>query len=75
MKEIDQHVNTGRISSPIKNAEARDLPYLQACISEGLRIYPPVGQLRERRVPPEGDEILDYRVSGGTYVGLNPWGI
>ena len=45
--------------------------YLQACIAEGLRVYPPIFQLREREVPPEGDMLHGYHVPGGTLIGLN----
>ncbi|MCJ1258853.1 hypothetical protein MMC24_006687 [Lignoscripta atroalba] len=72
--EIDAAVSQGKVSSPIRDNEARQHPYLQACILEGLRKHPPVSQLRERMVPPEGDEIDGYRIPGGTYIGLNTWG-
>ncbi|EFE35564.1 uncharacterized protein ARB_05607 [Trichophyton benhamiae CBS 112371] len=54
-KEIDEAEASGKISSPIRDQEARRLPYLQACIKEGLRCFPPVAQLRERMVPAGGD--------------------
>ena len=38
------------------NAVAR-LPYLQACIQEALRMYPPVPGIFPRRTGPEGDII------------------
>jgi cytochrome P450 len=41
--EIDRGVKEGRISSPvIQDSEALKMPYLQAVICEGLRIWPPV---------------------------------
>jgi cytochrome P450 len=44
--EVDAAVKDGRItSSPISDAEAKRLPYLQAVIKEGLRIWPPVSGL------------------------------
>ncbi|KAF1951801.1 cytochrome P450 [Byssothecium circinans] len=43
------------------------MPYFQACITEGLRLYPPVSLLRERVVPPEGDIMHGYRIPGGTF--------
>ena len=73
--EIDAAVRHGAASSPIQNAEAAKLPYLSACILEGLRKHPPVAQLRERMAPPEGDWIKGYRIPGGTYIGFNTWGL
>ncbi|KAL2450600.1 Cytochrome P450 monooxygenase ABA1 [Exophiala dermatitidis] len=73
--EIDEHIAANRISSPIKDQEARNLPYLQACILEGLRRFPPITQLREREVPPEGDIIHGHVIPGGTFIGLNAWGV
>ena len=40
--EIDSAAASGKIGSPIKDSEAREMPYLQAVIKEGLRILPPV---------------------------------
>ncbi|KAH7308298.1 cytochrome P450 86A1 [Rhexocercosporidium sp. MPI-PUGE-AT-0058] len=41
--EINTAIRERRItSSPITDAEAKQLPYLQAVIKEGLRIWPPV---------------------------------
>lgn len=72
--EIDTAISQNLVSSPIQDSEARQLPYLQACILEGLRLNAPVSQLRERMVPPEGDIINGHRVPGGTYVGFNTRG-
>lgn len=69
MKEIDEGIADGRISSPITDAEAKQLPYLQAIIKEGLRILPPVSGLMDKEVPPEGDTIDGYFVPGGTKIG------
>jgi cytochrome P450 len=61
--------------SPISDAEAKKLPYLQAIIKEGLRIYPPVAGLMAKQVPPEGDTINGMFVPGGTQIGYSAWGI
>jgi len=45
LSEIDTAVEGGRVSSPITNGEAKKLPYLQAVIREGLRMWPPVAGL------------------------------
>jgi cytochrome P450 len=41
------------VSVPITDGEARKLPYLQAVIKEGLRIWPPVVGLMANEVPLE----------------------
>ena len=73
--EIDSAIATGKISSPIKNVEARELPYLQAVIKEGLRILPPAGGAFYKTVPPEGDVIDGKFIPGGTQIGSSPFGI
>ena len=72
--EIDYFINQNLISNPIQNVEAKQLPYFQACIWEGLRKHPPISQLRERVVPPEGDTLLGHWVPGGTFIGFNSQG-
>ena len=69
--EIDNAISLKSISSPIQIDEASDLPYLQACIKEGLRIFPPVASLRARTTPPQGDHLNGYFVPGGVNVGFN----
>ncbi|KAH8669654.1 cytochrome P450 oxidoreductase [Tricladium varicosporioides] len=74
--EIDTAISLGLISSGcITDAEARQLPYLQACIREGLRRFPSITQLRERVVPKGGDWYDGKFLPGGTFIGLNAWGL
>lgn len=47
------------------------LPYLQACIEEALRIYPPVPVDLPRRTPPEGAIINGQLIPGETSVGAS----
>ncbi|KAH7090468.1 putative benzoate 4-monooxygenase cytochrome P450 [Paraphoma chrysanthemicola] len=63
--------DNGTIGDVPSYAELLKLPYLQACIDEGLRLVPPIIQLRERLVPPEGDEIDGVHLPGGTAIGFN----
>jgi cytochrome P450 len=63
------------ISSPVAYAECLRLPYLQACVKEGLRIVPPVPTLMPRVVPPEGDMINSIFVPGGVNINHCSWGV
>ncbi|KAI1098302.1 cytochrome P450 [Jackrogersella minutella] len=73
--EIDEAIQNGMISSPIKDTEARQLPYLQAVIKEGLRTFPVVTATFFKKVPKGGDVINGYFVPEGTEVGHNVMGI
>jgi len=74
--EISAGLKEGHISSPvIRDAEARDMPYLQACIKEGLRIWPPLTGLMTKMAPPEGDHFKDYFLPGNTQIAYSAWGV
>lgn len=80
LAEVESAIDTGKISRPvIKDSEARQLPYLQACIKEGLRMYPPVTGLMAKRVPDSGETIdvdgTPKYVPGGVQIAWNTWGI
>ncbi|KAJ3494719.1 hypothetical protein NLG97_g3900 [Lecanicillium saksenae] len=67
LHEIDaarQHVQ-----DPISWREIQGLPYLQAVVKEGLRMWPPVSGLGFKRVPPGGEHVNGYFVPGGTEIG------
>ncbi|KAK2767798.1 hypothetical protein FQN54_003957 [Arachnomyces sp. PD_36] len=66
--EIDNGVRSGRISSPITDAEARKLPFLQACIKECFRIWPPITGIMPRISDTEGT-VCGVRIPPGTNVG------
>lgn len=80
LSEAKAGIAAGKISRPIiKDSEARQWPYLQACIKEGLRMYPPVTGLLAKRVPDEGVTIevdgVEKFVAGGVQIGWNSWGM
>jgi len=54
-------------------AASQKLPYLDACITEAFRLFPAVGLILERHVPPQGAIICGERIPGGTIVGCNAW--
>ncbi|KAI0126728.1 cytochrome P450 [Xylariales sp. AK1849] len=74
-KEIDGAVKAGKVSCPIAESEAKKLPYLQAVIREGLRMYPPVTGLGSKQVPKGGDLVNGFFVPEGTQMGTNYFGL
>lgn len=73
--EIRTAAANGQISSPITDEEARTLPYLQAVIKEGMRVFPPVTGLMPTVVPPGGDVIRGIPVPEGTEIGWSAFGV
>jgi cytochrome P450 len=74
LAELDEAQLKGTVSSPIRSSEARQLPYLQAVIKEGLRIYPGATPLACKTVPEGGDTVAGYKLPPGTQVGMDVWG-
>lgn len=74
--EIDGAVaGGGVITRPVvAEAEVRALPYLQACIRETLRLWPPIMSLMGK-VSDVADEICGVRVPAGTSVGIGWFGV
>lgn len=75
--EIDNYVKNTKLphDQVISSKNAETLPYLQAVIREGLRIWPPVTGLLPKKVPPKGDTINGVFVPGGTEIGYCAWGV
>jgi cytochrome P450 len=73
VSEIDERKKTGKLSDPVTLEEANEMPYLQACMYEALRLHPAVGMSLPRVVPAEGIEIDNKLLPAGTIVGVNPW--
>ncbi|ROW01244.1 hypothetical protein VMCG_05973 [Cytospora schulzeri] len=69
--EVATALCSGTISSPIKQSDARNLPYLQAVIYEGLRIRPVATSTVSKKVPPQGDTIHGHFIPGGTNISTN----
>ena len=53
--------------------EVSDLPYLDSCVNEAIRLHPPFCLPLERVVPEGGITVSGQVLEGGTVVGMNPY--
>jgi cytochrome P450 len=75
-EEIDLAVKENRISKgTVTNAEAKQLPYLQAVIKEGLRVWPPLVGFLAKVAINEGDTFQGKYIPPGTRIGWAIWGV
>ncbi|SPO04445.1 related to pisatin demethylase (cytochrome P450) [Cephalotrichum gorgonifer] len=63
------------LPTPVPDSVAKKLPYLQAVIKEGLRIWPPITGLMSKIVPPGGDSFRGVHLPEGTVVGYSAFGL
>lgn len=56
-----------------KWTEVKDLPYLDACVNEAVRLHPPFSLPLERVAPKGGINIGDRYFPEGTCIGMNPY--
>lgn len=73
LAELEAARDGDRLSDVATWKEARQLPFLDACIKEAGRLHPATGLALERVVPAGGAEICGQRFAGGTVVGMNAW--
>ncbi|XPS73592.1 hypothetical protein M3J09_005736 [Ascochyta lentis] len=65
-------VNANLTSEIVSYADASRLPFLQACLKEGLRMFPPVPFGLARVVPATGVTIGGRYFEPGTQLSVNP---
>jgi cytochrome P450 len=69
-----RELREANLSTPVTFKQARELPYLNAVINEGMRLRPAIGLLLERVVPETGLILNDGRfIPKGNKVGINPY--
>ncbi|KAK3687839.1 cytochrome P450 [Podospora appendiculata] len=73
--EIEEAVKSGNIPADgnLSWAQSQDLPYLQACLKEAMRVRPAVGLSITRLVPPEGAELDGETFPAGISLAVNGW--
>ena len=57
VEEIDMQMAEVGLTEPITLDQSKHMPYMQACLYEGLRLHPAVGMSLPRVTPPGGIEI------------------
>ncbi|KAF1959746.1 cytochrome P450 [Byssothecium circinans] len=71
MKKLTKEVRETFSSSQDMSIEAvAQLPYLNACIKEALRMYPPIAVALPRTTPPDGSTVCGQYVPGGYIIGI-----
>ncbi|KAI0009454.1 cytochrome P450 CYP4/CYP19/CYP26 subfamily protein [Xylariaceae sp. FL0662B] len=74
LSKVLRELETADLSKPYpKWEEIRELPYLDACVQEAMRLHPSFALPLERVVPADGMTILGTYIPGGTIVGGNPY--
>ncbi|KAA8644051.1 cytochrome P450 [Aspergillus tanneri] len=64
----------GGFASPFPSwKDVGDLPYLDACVNEAVRLHPPFCLPFERVVPTGGIMVGNSYIPGGTVVGMSPY--
>ncbi|KAJ5414314.1 hypothetical protein N7509_000941 [Penicillium cosmopolitanum] len=71
--EINERIDQGLLSDPVKYGESTRMPYLQAVIKEALRLHPATGLILGRVVPKGGQNLAGQYFPEGTIVGINSW--
>lgn len=73
-EELDEAISQGKMTKDhIFFKDSQNLPYLQACIKEGLRMCAPTGLPLWRVVPKGGAEVMGRFFPEGSEVGINTW--
>lgn len=72
--KLFKELKNANVSRPYPTwTEIRNLPYLDACVLEGIRMHPPFALPFERVVPKGGITIAGHHLPEGTDVGGNAY--
>lgn len=73
-QELKDTIESTGLTTPFPTwKELKDLPYLDACVNEALRLQPPVCLPFERVAPRGGITLCGRHFKDGTILGMNPY--
>ena len=75
LRRLQAELDAVNAAVPLSWAAAQALPFLDACVKEGIRLMPGISLPLERVVGPEGLNLPNGGpfLPQGTVVGINPW--
>jgi cytochrome P450 len=71
--KLTREIRAGATSPTVKTSDARAMPYLQSCIKEGLRMWPPLAGLLTKVAPEGGETFKDTFIPPGVEVCWSPF--
>jgi cytochrome P450 len=72
-KLCDEIRNTFPTAENLTFLRLQELPYMNACLEEGMRIFPSIPTGLTRTVPSGGDSVAGEWIPGGTTVSVYSW--
>jgi cytochrome P450 len=76
VSELEDHQISGNLTSDlITYAQAQQLPYFQAALTETMRLRPAVGVNISRKAPHDGVTIQGRQFSAHTRFAINAWAV
>ena len=75
MRRLQAELDQANVGVPLSWTQTQTLPYLCACVEEGIRLMPGISLPLERVVGEDGMTLCDNQtfLPAGTVVGINPW--
>ncbi|KAI0003504.1 cytochrome P450 [Xylariaceae sp. FL0662B] len=73
MEKLLQAVRSVADESELTDDRLRNIPYLRAVIEEGLRMYPPIPTMAQRKTPAGGNTLAGQFVPENTHVTPATW--
>ncbi|KAL9375897.1 hypothetical protein Peur_032776 [Populus x canadensis] len=74
LKKVSEEIKREIDTNSLKESHVSQLPYLNACVKETLRLHPPVPFLIPRRAL-ETCKVLDYTIPRDSEVIVNVWAV